>query len=71
MTVGEHIRKIRKSKGLTQVQLAEKSGVAMISIHQYETGKRAPRLEQLVYIASALEIDPSEFAAFASEKLYQ
>ena len=67
MTVGEHMREARKKAGLTQAQLAEKSGVATISIHQYETGKRTPRLEQLVYIASALEIDPSEFASFASD----
>jgi len=67
MTVGERIREIRKEKGLTQAQLSEKSGVAAISIHQYETGKRTPRLEQLIYIASALEIDPSEFAAFVSD----
>ena len=61
------MREARKKAGLTQAQLAEKSGVATISIHQYETGKRTPRLEQLVYIASALEIDPSEFASFASD----
>lgn len=56
MPVGERIRAARKSAGLTQTQLAEKSGVASISIHQYESGKRQPRIEQLKKIAVALGI---------------
>lgn len=57
MTVGEHIREIRKRRGMTQAQLAEESGVAAISIHQYETGKRSPQLAQLIRIAVALGVD--------------
>ena len=57
MTVGEHIREIRKQRGMTQAQLAEKSGVAAISIHQYETGKRNPQLAQLIRIAAVLGFD--------------
>lgn len=50
---------MREEKGLTQAQLAEKSGVAAISIHQYESGKREPRIEQLQRIAGALNISIS------------
>lgn len=57
MTIGECIRDARKAAGLTQNELADKSGVAAISIHQYEKGKRQPRLEQLLAIARALDID--------------
>lgn len=56
MTAGENIRAARKKAGLTQSQLAAKSGVAAISIHQYEKGKRVPRLEQIYKIADALSI---------------
>lgn len=56
MSIGECIRSARKKAGLTQAQLAEKSGVAAISIHQYEAGKRQPRLEQLTRISKALGI---------------
>lgn len=55
MTVGERLRETRKRAGLTQAELAEKSGVAAISIHQYESGKRRPQLEQLGKIAIALQ----------------
>ena len=57
MSVGERIREIRKCKRLTQVQLAEKSGVAAISIHQYESGKRIPQLAQLIRIAAVLGVN--------------
>lgn len=56
MDTGKRIRQARKNAKLTQAQLAEKSGVAAISIHQYESGKRQPRMEQLKAIADALGI---------------
>ena len=56
MDVAQRIRAARKNAGLTQAQLAEQSGVAAISIHQYEAGKRSPQLEQLLRLASALGV---------------
>ena len=61
MPVGERIRAARKSAGLTQAQLAEKSGVASISIHQYESGKRQPRIEQLKKIGSSCDWSRERF----------
>lgn len=60
MTVGERIRKQRKAAGFTQAQLAEKSGVATITIHQYEAGKRQPRLAQIQRLADALNCTPND-----------
>lgn len=56
MGVGDRIKEARKAKGWTQSSLAEKSGVATITISQYETGKRKPRIEQLEAISNALEV---------------
>ena len=56
MTVGERIKEQRRGYGLTQKQLAEKMGVAEITIRQYETGKRIPSLDMLQKIADALKI---------------
>ena len=55
-SIGENIKKFRKEKGLTQKQLAEKCGMAEITIRQYETGKREPRLDQQKIISKALDI---------------
>ena len=59
MDIGQRIKAARKAIGLTQDQLAQKSGVATITIRQYETGKRQPRLEQLQKIADALDVSIS------------
>lgn len=53
---GKNIREARKKAGLTQKELADASGVAKITIQQYEAGKRQPRLEQLMKIAEAMKI---------------
>lgn len=61
MSIGASIRAARKTAKLTQEQLAEKSGVAAITIRQYESGKRQPRIEQLQSLANALNISINEF----------
>lgn len=58
MPIGERIRTARKEARLTQAELAEKAGVAAITVHQYESGKRQPRIEHLVSIAAALGVHP-------------
>lgn len=57
MNTGEKIRAARNAAGFTQKELAEKSGVAEITIRQYETGKREPRNEQLVKLAKILNVN--------------
>lgn len=61
MTIGQRIKEARKSAGLTQRELAEKSGTATGTIQQYELGKRQPRIEQLQAIASALGVTTNYF----------
>ena len=61
MTVGEKIRKIRKKKKMTQNALAELTGLAAITIRQYEANKYIPKIENLSKIAHALDTSLSEF----------
>ena len=56
MTTGERIKEARKKAGMTQAQLSERSGIAAISIHQYEAGKRQPQIERLLRVASVLDV---------------
>jgi len=56
MTEGENIRAARKKAKLTQKELAEKSGLATITIQQYERNLREPRLENIKKIANALDV---------------
>lgn len=57
---GKNIKNARKKLGLTQKELAEASGVAKVTIQQYETGKRQPRLEQLSMLAEAMKVHMDE-----------
>lgn len=57
MSIGERIKEARKKAGLKQSELAEKLGVAVITIGQYERGIRQPRLEQFQRIAVVLDVD--------------
>lgn len=48
------IRDTRKSVGMTQKELAKKSGVSIATIQGYEQKKFAPKLDTLKKIASGL-----------------
>ncbi|MBY6931281.1 helix-turn-helix domain-containing protein [Clostridium botulinum] len=56
MSVGYNIKQLRKNKNLTQKQLAEKAGLAEISIRRYEKGTNEPSTKILKKIATALGV---------------
>jgi len=56
MSTGDKIKKIRKTKGITQKKLGELAGIAEPTIRKYENGQLNPKKETLQKIASALDI---------------
>lgn len=68
MKTGELIRKYRLEKGMKQVQLADKTGIHVSTIRQYELGIRNPKTERLKIIADALEVPFSCLLGFNPEK---
>lgn len=58
MTIGQNIKVIRKEKGITQKKLSELTGLAEITIRQYEADKFTPKIQQVEKIASALNVKP-------------
>lgn len=60
LKIGEHIKRERKRAKMTQKDLAEKSGLATITIQQYERGVREPRAEIVYRIAKALGVLPTK-----------
>jgi len=56
MELGKNIRKHRKSKGLTQTELAEILGTAQYVITNYERGLRKPPADKIPQIAKALGV---------------
>lgn len=60
MDFSEKIKKLRAEHGMTQAQLAQKAGLAEISIRQYELRRRKPNYDALMSIAKVFNIDISE-----------
>lgn len=54
---GKRVASVRKSKGVTQQQLAERTGMSVVAIAYIETGKRWARLGTLNKIAKTLRVD--------------
>ena len=55
----ERMLELRRKRGLTQVQLGERSGVTQAHVSALERGAWEPRLETIVAIARALKVQPS------------
>ena len=66
MTTGERIRYFRKQRKLTQVQLAEMTGIHPVSIRKYEINLMQPQIEQIERIASALKVNVSAITGLSS-----
>jgi transcriptional regulator with XRE-family HTH domain len=62
--LGRKIQKIRKSKGVTQEQLAEKLRVSTTFIGYVETGYRRPNLKMIYKIAKALSVKVKDIFPF-------
>lgn len=60
MTIGDRIRTVRKEKGLTQKQLAQRLGVSASMVGQYETNVRKPKFETLKNFSEALDVNITE-----------
>lgn len=58
MDFTEKLQRLRKSKGLTQAELAEKTGVSCRSIQNYELGSRYPKRDILNKLCVALDTRP-------------
>jgi transcriptional regulator with XRE-family HTH domain len=56
----EHLAALRKQKGLTQQQLAEKIGVHVVQLRRYEAGSSQPTLDVIRAMALALGISADE-----------
>lgn len=54
--VGQRIMELRKSMGLTQAELAEKSDLTTQFVSYAESGKRAMRPENLMKVSAALGV---------------
>lgn len=55
-----NIADLRKEKGLSQKELAEKVGISHWWLNHIERGKRSPSLNLVLEIAKALNVTPND-----------
>lgn len=56
MNIGERIINLRNSFGMTRVQLAEKLGLPMTTLRNYEIGTREPGHKFILDVAHLLRL---------------
>lgn len=52
----ERLKELRKSKGLSQKQLAEKTGISVHTINSYESGRRDPNTKNLQILQDFFQV---------------
>lgn len=65
--IGKKIRILRRTRGLTQEQLAEKLNVKRATISNYEIGRRSPHIKELEDISEALGVNLEYFGYGGSQ----
>ncbi len=63
--VGARLKEFRKAASLTQEELARKVGIDTKYVGDLESGRKAPSFDVLEKLLGVLDLEPSEFFAFA------
>lgn len=58
--LGSNLRAARKKLGLTQEEVAERSGVHATEVSRIEAGKRDPQVSTVLRLAKAVEVPPGQ-----------
>ena len=64
---GERLQRLRNEAGLTQMQLAERAGVPLTSLRNWEHDRREPLASVLFKLARALGVDCRSFETQPAE----
>ncbi|MCA9398910.1 MAG: helix-turn-helix transcriptional regulator, partial [Candidatus Omnitrophica bacterium] len=68
MYIGKRMKELRKSQGMTLVELADKSGVQVATISRIENHKMVGSLESHMALAKALNVDVTQLYNGFSKK---
>ncbi len=67
-TFGQRVARVRKEKGLTQVELAEKMGIIQVLISDYERDKLRPYYDTVINFSKALGVSTDELLGIKLNK---
>ena len=61
--LGTAIREVRKSRGMTQKQLAQRTGIHVTYISDIERGARNPSWDKIATLAAGMSVPTADIAA--------
>ncbi|MBO7673548.1 MAG: helix-turn-helix transcriptional regulator [Atopobiaceae bacterium] len=64
--LGHHMQQIRRSRNLTQEEVAALIGMDRVSIGYIEQGRRVPKLSTLFSLAQVYDVEMQEFFSLPS-----
>ena len=62
--LAENLKALRKAKGLSQEELAARSGVSAASLIKYESGEMTPGIDKVISMAEALGCTPNDLCGW-------
>jgi transcriptional regulator with XRE-family HTH domain len=67
-SLGQRIARLRKEKGYTQVELAQKMGIVRVLVSDYERERIRPHYEMIIRLALALDVTTDELLGLSQSK---
>ena len=67
---GQRLRELRARRGMKAVDLAKALGIQRTRVSNWETGIRNPQREELVKLASVLDVSPAYLIGWINEEIY-
>jgi transcriptional regulator with XRE-family HTH domain len=68
MSLADTLKRLREGAGLSQADLAERAGLSLRSIQNWEQGHRLPKAAAVLALAGALKADVSALLAEVAGK---
>jgi transcriptional regulator with XRE-family HTH domain len=69
MRLQDMLKAAREKAGLTQVDLAERTGLPLRSIQNWESGHRSPRVRTVVTLAKVLKVPVEKLLLALAESM--
>lgn len=69
-SIGKKLKQLRKSRGMTQEQVADKVAITRSTISNYEIGRRTPHLKDLSALAGVFGVGLDYFGISAKDEAF-
>ena len=69
-SIGKKLKSLRKTRRLTQEELAVRLNISRASVSNYEVGRRTPHLTELQRFAEFFGVDLSYFGVSATDEVF-